>query len=89
MSLTPGKTLKHTGSLSNGRSLVKPSSWLGLIGGALLCIAGLTGSVLVFWHQIDHIVLAQRFGHIIPGVERVSIPAIADTLKIDCKVMFF
>ncbi|MHC5857744.1 PepSY-associated TM helix domain-containing protein [Nostoc sp.] len=55
--------------------------WLGLIGGTLLCIAGLTGSVLVFWHEIDHVVLVERFGRIIPGVERVSIPAIADTVK--------
>lgn len=55
--------------------------WLGLIGGTLLCIAGLTGSVLVFWHEIDHIVLTQRFGQIIPTGEPVSMPAIADTVK--------
>ncbi|GAA6616485.1 PepSY-associated TM helix domain-containing protein [Scytonema sp. NUACC26] len=55
--------------------------WLGLIGGTLLCIAGLTGSVLVFWHEIDRIVLIQRFGRIIPAIKRVSIPAIADTVK--------
>lgn len=55
--------------------------WLGLIGGTLLCIAGLTGSVLVFWQEIDRIVLAQRFGRIIPAKERVSIHAIADTVK--------
>ncbi|WP_017651348.1 PepSY domain-containing protein [Fortiea contorta] len=34
--------------------------WLGLVGGVLLCIAGLTGSVLVFWHEIDEIVLGQH-----------------------------
>ena len=55
--------------------------WLGLIGGTLLCIAGLTGSVLVFWHEIDQIVLTQRFGQIIPTGERVSIAAIADSVK--------
>lgn len=55
--------------------------WLGLIGGTLLCIAGLTGSVLVFWHEIDSIVLVQRFGQIIPTGKPVSIPAIADTVK--------
>lgn len=55
--------------------------WLGLIGGTLLCIAGLTGSVLVFWHDIDRVVLAQRFGQVIPTGEPVSIPAIADTVK--------
>lgn len=55
--------------------------WLGLIEGILLCIAGLTGSVLVFWHEIDHAVVAQRFGQIIPIGERVPIAAIADRVK--------
>jgi uncharacterized iron-regulated membrane protein len=27
--------------------------WLGLVAGILLCIAGLTGSILVFWREID------------------------------------
>ena len=55
--------------------------WLGLISGTLLCIAGLTGSVLVFWQEIDHLVLTQRLGQIIPNGERVLIAAIAETVK--------
>lgn len=55
--------------------------WLGLIGGILLCVAGLTGAVLVFWHEIDHLVLTQRFGQIIPSGEPLAVPAIADTVK--------
>ncbi|NJP10790.1 MAG: PepSY domain-containing protein [Leptolyngbyaceae cyanobacterium RU_5_1] len=55
--------------------------WLGLISGVLLCIAGLTGSVLVFWHEIDHAVVAQRFGHVIPTGEPMPIAAIANTVK--------
>jgi uncharacterized iron-regulated membrane protein len=55
--------------------------WIGLIGGSLLCIAGLTGSVLVFWHEIDSVVRTQRFGQVIPTGERLSIAAIADTVK--------
>ena len=55
--------------------------WLGLIAGTLLCIAGLTGSVLVFWHEIDQAVVAQRFGKVIPTGEQVTISAIADTVK--------
>lgn len=55
--------------------------WLGLIGGIFLCIAGLTGSVLVFWHEIDRMVVAQRFGQVIPTGERVMISAIANTVK--------
>ncbi|MBW4553581.1 MAG: PepSY domain-containing protein [Aphanocapsa sp. GSE-SYN-MK-11-07L] len=63
--------------------------WLGLVGGTLLCIAGLTGAVLVFWHEIDDWVLTQRFGQVIPGGERVAmvfdrpevIATVADTVK--------
>ncbi|NJK52778.1 MAG: PepSY domain-containing protein [Leptolyngbyaceae cyanobacterium SU_3_3] len=55
--------------------------WLGLIGGALLCIAGLTGAVLVFWHEIDQVVVAQQFGQVISVDEPVEIAAIADTVK--------
>ncbi len=55
--------------------------WLGLIGGLLLCIAGLTGSVLVFWHEIDQVVLTQRFGQIVPALQQLAIPVVADTVK--------
>lgn len=55
--------------------------WLGLSVGILLCIAGVTGSVLVFWHEIDQIVLTQQFGQIIPNGEKVTIASIADTVK--------
>ncbi|MBW4553300.1 MAG: PepSY domain-containing protein [Aphanocapsa sp. GSE-SYN-MK-11-07L] len=55
--------------------------WLGLIGGILLCIAGLTGAVLVFWHELDHWVLTQRLGQIVPTREPIAIAAIADTVK--------
>jgi uncharacterized iron-regulated membrane protein len=54
--------------------------WIGLIGGSLLCVAGLTGSVLVFWHEIS-VVRTQQFGSVIPTGERLSIAAIADTVK--------
>ncbi|APB34767.1 hypothetical protein GlitD10_2431 [Gloeomargarita lithophora Alchichica-D10] len=55
--------------------------WLGLVGGLLLCIAGLTGAVLVFWHEIDHWVIAQRFGQVIRIGEPVAVAAIADRIK--------
>jgi uncharacterized iron-regulated membrane protein len=51
--------------------------WLGLVAGILLCIAGLTGSILVFWHEIDKAVIAARFGRVIPGDTKVSLLAIA------------
>lgn len=55
--------------------------WLGLVGGLLLCIAGLTGSILVFWHEIDRFVLVQRFGQVIPNGAQVPIVKIVETAK--------
>jgi uncharacterized iron-regulated membrane protein len=55
--------------------------WLGLTVGILLCIAGLTGSILVFWHEIDHLVLAQRFGSLTPTGAPSAIAAIVETVK--------
>ncbi len=49
--------------------------WLGLTSGILLCIAGVTGSILVFWHEIDQAVLAWRFGQVIPVGESLSVDA--------------
>lgn len=55
--------------------------WLGLVGGILLCIAGLTGSILVFWHEIDRFILARRFGEVVPGETQVSISKIVEVAK--------
>ncbi|QLE54273.1 PepSY domain-containing protein [Nostoc sp. TCL26-01] len=55
--------------------------WLGLIAGILLCIAGVTGSILVFWHEIDGAVLAAQFGLVVPTGELLSPMAIAETVK--------
>lgn len=55
--------------------------WLGLVTGILLCIAGITGSILVFWHEIDRAIIAARFGPINPTESMVSIDAIAATVK--------
>ncbi len=55
--------------------------WLGLVGGVLLCTAGLTGAVLVFWHEIDHWVIAQRFGAVIPNGAGVPVAEIVNTVR--------
>jgi uncharacterized iron-regulated membrane protein len=55
--------------------------WLGLTAGILLCIAGVTGSILVFWHEIDQMMLGWRFGQVIPVGESLSVDAIAETVK--------
>lgn len=47
--------------------------WLGLVAGILLCIAGVTGSILVFWHEIDRVVVAARFGQVSPTETMVTI----------------
>lgn len=36
--------------------------WLGLVVGILLCIAGLTGSILVFEQEIDNFLLGRQMG---------------------------
>lgn len=55
--------------------------WLGLTAGILLCIAGMTGSILVFWHEIDYAVIAWRFGYVSPVGEPLSVTAIVETVK--------
>ncbi|WP_392479009.1 PepSY-associated TM helix domain-containing protein [Nostoc sp. C110] len=55
--------------------------WIGLTAGILLCIAGVTGSILVFWHEIDQAMLVWRFGQVIPIGEALSVTAIAETVK--------
>lgn len=55
--------------------------WIGLTAGILLCIAGVTGSILIFWHEIDQAMLVWRFGQVIPVGEPLSVSAIAETVK--------
>lgn len=88
MSSTPSSTQVQSPKQPNRFNRAKARAiafhthrWLGLTAGILLCIAGVTGSILVFWHEIDHWLLTQRFGTVIPTGTKVSIPAIANTLK--------
>jgi uncharacterized iron-regulated membrane protein len=55
--------------------------WLGLTVGVLLCVAGLTGSILVFWHELDDWVLTRRFGSVVAAGERASIPAVLEMVQ--------
>ncbi|MDS3862276.1 PepSY-associated TM helix domain-containing protein [Thermosynechococcaceae cyanobacterium BACA0444] len=54
---------------------------LGLVVGILLCIAGVTGSILVFWHEIDAAILTQRFGSLIPRDTPISFTTIQQSLE--------
>jgi uncharacterized iron-regulated membrane protein len=40
--------------------------------GIILVIVGLTGSLLVFEHEMDEWAIQQRFGHVVPQEQRLS-----------------
>ncbi|MEH2411065.1 PepSY-associated TM helix domain-containing protein [Nostoc sp.] len=51
--------------------------WLGLVVGILLCIAGLTGSVLVFEQEIDHFLLGHQIEDVVPTSVRLPLETLA------------
>jgi uncharacterized iron-regulated membrane protein len=55
--------------------------WLGLVVGVLLCIAGLTGSLLVFSEEIHPWWYIQQFGAVIPTETKAAIPEIVERLQ--------
>jgi uncharacterized iron-regulated membrane protein len=54
---------------------------IGLAVGIVLAIVGLTGSLLVFYHEIDHAMLGQKIGHVTPQGERISIATAIETVE--------
>lgn len=55
--------------------------YLGLVLGILLIIVGLTGSLLVFQHEINDFLVEQQFGRVIPQEQRVSVESVLDNVK--------
>lgn len=55
--------------------------YVGLIVGLILVIVGLTGSVLMFEHEMDDWAIQQRFGHVIPQEQRLSPGALVSAVK--------
>ncbi|MBE9168618.1 PepSY domain-containing protein [Pleurocapsales cyanobacterium LEGE 06147] len=55
--------------------------YIGLFVGVILVIVGLTGSLLVFSHELDQILIEQQFGRVIPQEKTLPLGAIADTVK--------
>jgi uncharacterized iron-regulated membrane protein len=55
--------------------------YLGLVAGLILIIIGLTGSILVFYHEIDQFIIAQRFGQVVSQGERLSYEGILNNVK--------
>ncbi|MBF2029849.1 MAG: PepSY domain-containing protein [Oscillatoriales cyanobacterium C42_A2020_001] len=55
--------------------------YVGLAIGLLLIIVGLTGSLLVFQHEITDFLVEQQFGKVVPEGQPVAIATILDTVK--------
>ena len=55
--------------------------WLGLLVGILLCIAGLTGSILVFEQEIDNFLLERQMGHVVPTNHVIPLETLANTVN--------
>jgi len=52
--------------------------YIGLVVGLLLIIVGLTGSLLVFEHELDQMILQRRFGQVTVQEQRLSLSKIAE-----------
>lgn len=55
--------------------------YIGLAVGIVLAIVGLTGSLLVFEPEMDHVMLARQMGYIAPQGDRISIAAAIATVE--------
>lgn len=55
--------------------------YIGLAVGAILVFVGLTGSLLVFEHEIDEWAIQRRFGHVVPQEQRLSPATLVDNVK--------
>ncbi len=55
--------------------------YLGLVLGLIIVIIGLTGSVLVFRHEIEQFLVTQQFGQITPEGEKASLKVMLDSVK--------
>lgn len=64
------------------RNLLFPlHRYIGLVVGLLVIVIGLTGSLLVFYHEMDHFLVSLHIGPIVPQENQVSIPSALDTVK--------
>lgn len=55
--------------------------YIGLAVGIILVIVGLTGSLLVFEHEMDEWAIQQRFGYVVPQEQRLSTGTLVDGVK--------
>ena len=61
--------------------IVNTHRYLGLAIGLILVIVGLTGSLLVFEHEIDEWQLQQRFGNVTAQVQQISPAVLINNVK--------
>ncbi|MFN6541181.1 MAG: PepSY-associated TM helix domain-containing protein [Nostoc sp. EkiNYC01] len=55
--------------------------YVGLAVGLVLIIVGLTGSLLVFEQDFDHLAIAQQYGHITPQKEQLSPESVVNIIQ--------
>lgn len=55
--------------------------YVGLVAGLIVAVVGLTGSLLVFEPEINHLLLQFQFGQIVPQQQQVPILSVIDTVK--------
>lgn len=55
--------------------------YIGLVVGLVLIVIGLTGSLLVFADEIDHLLVSRQMGQIIPQGQRISIDSALNIVK--------
>lgn len=55
--------------------------YIGLLVGLIVVLIGLTGSLLVFKPEIEHFIVTQKFGHVVPGKEFISIDVVMEIIK--------
>ncbi|BCL34198.1 PepSY-associated TM helix domain-containing protein [Nostoc sp. MS1] len=55
--------------------------YMGLVVGLILVVIGLTGSLLVFEPEIEDFLVAQKYGHIVPQGQPVSIDEVVTTIN--------
>ncbi len=68
-------------SLKIRNAVFSTHRYVGLVVGLILIVVGITGSLLVFDHEIDDWGIQQRFGHVTPQEQRISPGTLVKTVS--------
>jgi uncharacterized iron-regulated membrane protein len=55
--------------------------YIGIVVGLILIVVGLTGSLLVFHTEIEQLMVAQKFGAVVPQEQRIPVDRVLETAK--------